>query len=334
MGTQVFSYCYALMSVKFEENSTLTSISHGAFYNCSFLPSIDIPNSVRTIDGYAFAFCYALRAVTFEENSKLTNINEYAFYTCTSLETIILPDSLKIIDEWCFSECSSLTSIYISDSVATIENYAFFSCSNLTIYCEAPSKPSGWLDNWYSSDRPVVWNSYKGIQGSLNGLEYAACYDTEGNPYIIITGYNGSNTDVVIPEYIEVNGEDIVVKEISEDAFSGQTNIVSVTISDSVTIIGDSAFEGCKNLGTVNIGENSQLISIGNDAFFNCSSLTSIYIPDSVTIIGGNVFYGCSNLTIYCEASSRPSGWVSFWNNSNRPVVWNCTYDEYLETIA
>lgn len=50
--------------------------------------------------------------------------------------------------------------------------------------------------------------------------------------------------------------------------------------------------------------------------------------------ISSYAFYKCSNLTIYCQAYSQPSGWSSYWNPSNRPVVWNCTYDEYLAAIA
>jgi len=41
-----------------------------------------------------------------------------------------------------------------------------------------------------------------------------------------------------------------------------------------------------------------------------------------VTSIGSYAFFGCSSLTIYCEATSKPSGWYSDWNYSNRPVVW------------
>jgi len=41
-----------------------------------------------------------------------------------------------------------------------------------------------------------------------------------------------------------------------------------------------------------------------------------------VTSIGSSAFYNCSSLTIYCEVTSKPSGWSSSWNESNRPVVW------------
>jgi hypothetical protein len=66
--------------------------------------------------------------------------------------------------------------------------------------------------------------------------------------------------------------------------------------------------------------------SIGSYAFSGCTSLTSIIIPDSVTSIGNYAFSNCTSLTIYCEAASKPSGWNSDWNYSNRPVVWGHTH--------
>ena len=79
-------------------------------------------------------------------------------------------------------------------------------------------------------------------------------------------------------------------------------------------------FIGGKENESVTIGNG--VTSIGDYAFYNCSSLTSVTIPDSVTSIGSSAFSGCSNLTIYCEATSRPNGWDSFWNSSNCNVVW------------
>ena len=192
----------------------------------------------------------------------------------------------------------------------------------------------------------AVWSSY----------EYEIKEDDNGK-YAVIIGYDDSITDVIIPENIILSGEEIPVKEISQTAFKENQKVESVTVSNKVTTIDEYAFYYCSNLTTVTFGENSQLTTIGIFAFYvcssltsinipdsvttiganafsYCSSLTSIYIPDSVTTIGGGPFYKCSNLTIYCEASSKPSGWSSIWNDSDRPVVWNTTYDEYLDAIA
>ena len=68
-----------------------------------------------------------------------------------------------------------------------------------------------------------------------------------------------------------------------------------MTIPDSVTSIGGSAFSGCSSLTSVTIPEG--VTSIGGGAFSGCSSLTSVTIPDSVTSIGSSAFSGCRSLT-------------------------------------
>ncbi|MCL2679411.1 MAG: leucine-rich repeat domain-containing protein [Dehalococcoidia bacterium] len=85
-------------------------------------------------------------------------------------------------------------------------------------------------------------------------------------------------------------------------AFGGCGNLVSVTIPDSVTIIGDEAFFGCVSLTSVTLPNN--LKSIGRKAFERCRSLTSINIPVGVTSIGAEAFYGCPNLTVTCPPNS------------------------------
>ena len=293
------------------EDIPVKVIADNAFYNNKTITSVIIPNSVTTIEDNAFYKCSNLTTVTFGENSQLTTIGWYAF-----------------------RYCSSLTSIYIPDSVTTIGSGAFYECFNLTIYCEASSKPSGWYSDWTYSNCPVVRNCISSFEISDEGLHFVVVLDGNGDKYITIGGYTGLSTNVVIPSSINVDGEDIPVKVITDNVFYNNKTITSVIIPDSVTTIGEDAFRDCSNLTTVTISENSQLISIGSSAFEGCSSLTSIYIPDSVTTIGSHAFYECSNLIIYCEAFSGPSGWDSNWYPYNRPVVWNCTYDEYLETIA
>ena len=331
IGDHAFYYCSSLTSIYIP--NSVTTIGDSAFGYCSSLTSIYIPNSVTTIGGAAFFGCSNLTTVTISENSQLTSIGDQAFCYCSSLTSIYIPNSVTIIGDYAFYYCSSLTSIYISNSVTTIGEYSFDGCFKLTIYCEASSRPSGWNYYWNYSNRPVVWSS-NGQYGKYSGFTYGISIDNEGKPYITITGYTGSSTNVVIPSSINVNGEDIPVKVIADNAFYDNDTITSVTIPDSVTAIGDYAFYYCSNLKTVTISENSQLTSIGDFAFGDCSSLTSIYIPDSVTAIEGHAFRNCSNLIIYCEASSRPSGWNYYWNYSDRPVLWNTTYEKYLEAIA
>ncbi|MDR0920423.1 MAG: leucine-rich repeat protein, partial [Oscillospiraceae bacterium] len=92
-------------------------------------------------------------------------------------------------------------------------------------------------------------------------------------------------------EYIIPDG----VNSIDDWAFD-HSDLTSITIPESVTSIGDAAFQSCENLTSISIPEG--VTSIGTAMFNNCSSLTSITIPESVTSIGEDAFYNCDSLTI------------------------------------
>ncbi|MBQ6936490.1 MAG: leucine-rich repeat domain-containing protein [Clostridia bacterium] len=85
------------------------------------------------------------------------------------------------------------------------------------------------------------------------------------------------------------------VTSIGYSAFSGCTNLTTITIPDSVTSIGNFAFIECTNLTTITIPDS--VTSIGDFAFSECTNLTTITIPDSVTSIGDGAFSWCENLT-------------------------------------
>ncbi len=117
-------------------------------------------------------------------------------------------------------------------------------------------------------------------------------YEVSGNT-ITITGCNKSASDVVIPSKIKGR----TVTSIGESAFSGCSNLRSVTIPDSVT-------------------------SIGSYAFYNCSSLTSITIPDSVTSIGTGAFSGCSSLNRVDITDIAAWCKISFGSNNSNPLYY------------
>ena len=127
------------------------------------------------------------------------------------------------------------------------------------------------------------------------GLHGDLRYRDLGNSITII-GYNGQSSTVVIPNTI--NGKPVTAigenRVTGYPPFSNNTTLVSITIPDSVTTIGNRAFFGCSNLTNVTLSNN--LVSIDEYAFYNCKSLRSITIPNSVTSIGGSAFGGCSGL--------------------------------------
>lgn len=172
----------------------------------------------------------------------------------------------------------------------------------------------------------------KGVIGAINelnskitkkfseGLSFGQ--PTNNKTYYFVEGIGTcTDTDIIIPP--TYNGKP--VSSIYSNAFSGCTNLTSITIPDSVTRIFVSAFSGCSSLTSITIPDS--IISIGNNVFYGCTSLTSVVIPDSVTSIGTGAFYGCSSLTIYCEADSQPNEWFPGWNTSNRPVIWGAITD-------
>jgi len=126
------------------------------------------------------------------------------------------------------------------------------------------------------------------------------------------------------------------VTSIGERAFFSCYGLTSITIPDGVTSIGSNAFRNCTGLTSITIGDG--VISIGSEAFYSCTGLTTVYIPSSVTTItdasSDSPFYGCSSsLKIYCGASSKPSGWRTYWNYYNTSTAlsttWGVTREQY-----
>ena len=108
----------------------VTSIGGNAFFGCTSLTSITIPESVVSIGDSAFAYCTSLTSVTIPDS--VTSIGNVAFGVCESLTSIMIPDGVTIIGNLAFIGCTSLTSITIPDSVTTIGGYTFSDCSKLT----------------------------------------------------------------------------------------------------------------------------------------------------------------------------------------------------------
>ena len=150
-----------------------------------------------------------------------------------------------------------------------------------------------------------------------DGFKYGVIADT-----VFITGYEGSETDIEVPATIEgkpvaaldyfafSNNTVITSVKLNENllvirggtvnyhkgAFFGCENLKTVTIPDSVILIDDCAFEGCKSLEAVIISENSKLERIGEYTFASCEKLENIYVPDSVKTVETGAFSGCTSL--------------------------------------
>ena len=302
------------------------NILRGAFYGCSMLTTVTLPDSVASI-------------------------GDYAFYNCTGLTSVPIPNSVESIGDYAFYNCTGLTSVPIPDSVESIGAYAFSGCTAEIIWENSPKITTigDCAFGEYRGNAIVIPDSVT----SLGGYVFSGCTAE------IRWGENAKIKDINIYQFNGYNGNSIVIPDsvtsIDEGAFSGCSSLESITIpfvgaeagktsqdtyqypfgyifgtfsytggtevrqdyygsSTShttydyyyipsslrrVTVTGGNilygAFDNCSMLTSVTIGNS--VTSIGNNAFTFCTGLTSVTIGNSVTSIGSNAFYDCRGLT-------------------------------------
>ena len=295
--------------------NSVTSIGEGAFSSCTGLTSITIPNSVTSIGGYAFSFCTGLTSI--EIGNSVTSIGNSAFSGCTGLKEVHISN----LAAWCgidfsadysnplFYACNLylngelVTDLVIPNSVTSIGSYAFSGCSGLTSIV---------IPNSVTSIGENAFNGCKELT-SIVVDDYNTKYDSRENCNAIIE--TETNTLILGCKNSVIPNS---VTSIGDYAFNGCTGLTSITIPNSVTSIGSSAFNGCTGLTSITIPNS--VTSIGSSAFNGCTGLTSVVIGNSVTSIGRYAFYECTGLkTVYnfsnltFSKGSEGSGYVAYY---------------------
>ena len=319
---------------------SVTSIGKYAFYNCSKLTSVTIPNSVTSIGEYAFEYCKLTsftipNSVTsigygaFAECSKLTSITipesvtsigNAAFSGCSSLTSATIPNRVTSIGKYTFSGCSSLTSLTIGESVTSIGYRAFTKCSSLTSVMIGESVTSIGEEAFYDCRNLLSVINQSGlniVEGSVTH-GYVAYYATNvyvendtigdfmfaksaGKDYVV--AYLGNDCQITLPENYRGNSYGI-----GDGLFSKNKTANSITIPNAVTSIGACAFYGYSDLNVVYIGNS--VISIGNGAFYNCPNLYKvIMLPNTVPSGINSAFESLSGRITYVGNTNYRSGY-------------------------
>lgn len=236
IGDEAFSKCDKLNSITLYDG--ITKIGQGAFSDCTNLNFINLPNSITEIGESAFEYCRELSSIVLPNS--LTKINKSTFLGCKYLTSITIPASVLEIGEMSFSDCSELNFITIPRGVIEIGKDAFHSCGELiSINVDANNK------------------NYSSIEGIL--------FDKNAN--ILIQYPQGKcESTYQIPNS---------VTKISDNAFDGCVDLISITIPASVIEIGELVFHGCKNINTINIDVNNI------NFYMNDKSLMKIHYNES-----------------------------------------------------
>jgi hypothetical protein len=348
IGYMAFWNCSSLTSVTIPDS--FTSIGDRAFGGCTGLTSIEIGSSVISIGDYAFLNCYSLTSIAIP--GSVTSIEDYLFYNCTSLTSITIPNSVNSIGYSAFSNCSGLTSITIPASVTSIGDSAF-SNSGLT---------SITIPDSVTSIGEEVFRSCSGLTSitipesvtSIGYQAFAYCTSlTSINIPSSVTSISPAAFDGCNALSITLNNASLDLYSVGSGLYNRVTNIIipegtteialraffrcrlvtSITIPDSVTSIGASAFADCTSLTSINIP--GSVSSIGSSAFYNCSGLTSVTIPDSVNSIGNYALAYCSGLTsVIFEGDAPTFGTDLFTESGSVTVYYNSNYSGWSSTVA
>ena len=247
----------------------------------------------------------------------VTSIGAAAFSGRYYLSSISIPNTLNNIGNSAFSGCSNLTQVYChAKNIPTTGSYVFSSFSNMTIYV-----PATLLSSYKAT---VPWSNYN-VESLTNitdyngySLKYTVTNVTPAECEVVCSKKTTTQTSITIPSVVTILGAEYNVTSIGNDAFMDCSNVIGVSIPNSIK-------------------------TIGNYAFYNCYNINNIVIPNSVTTIGSNAFYRCNIISIPNSVTSVGDCAFQYCNfESNSVRIPNClksignavfSYCSYLKSV-
>ena len=299
-----------------------TQIADYAFYCCSELISITIPNSVTTIGELTFPKGNGLKHISVNWN---TPLSVTLYNLDVSNITLSIPDGTSALYRadkfWqkfnmILEKSEYPCALPLAGGSINSDSITWVICDTVLLI-----NGNGAIPNYLPNNSP--WHTYSSsIRNVIIEGNVSLIGDCAFTGFINLTSITIPNSVTAIGNYAFFRCSNLAsitipnsVTAIKESAFSGCSGLTSITIPNSVTYIGNSAFSGCSNLTSITIPNS--VTGIEYATFANCSSLTSITIPNSVTYIGSSAFSGCSNLTsITIPNSVTVIGYQAFHNTN------------------
>ena len=264
--------------------------------------------SVTEIDLYAFWACSGIHSVVIPNS--IISIGAYAFYGCSGIDSIYLGSGIQSFGYSSLGNCANLSYVYynIKNGRGGVLSYGGYGASNP-----------------YNGDIPLfntsIHLSKVEIGDSVDTIPVYAFYNTPIDTLIISDSvqhvgdfaYYMSDQSFYFQELYLGSA----IRSIGQCSFYNRcSRLPQIIIPESVIQIGDTAFYNCQNVQNINIGDNVRII--GNYAFYNCTNVHQLNIPDRVTNIGTYAFYGCSSVdSIYFGVNISTIGRSAFEGCSN-----------------
>ena len=282
--------------------NTLTFIGQRSFLSCHGLTGeIVIPDSVTIIGTNAFFYCNNITSVVFGNN--LSEIRSYSFAQCYSLEHISnFPESLTKLDDGAFDRCGNLCdSVVIPPLVTTIGEHAFAGCSIPSVVI---SEGVTTIERGAFSSCPIgalhVPSTLVSISPENNAFGEGAFHNC--------TRLQSITVDEANPIYDSRGNCNALIETATNTLLKGCKNTI---IPDDITIIGLNAFLSINELNTITIPNSVERLE--TSAFAGCNSLTTITLPSNISYIGIGALNCCGLTSIVSKSPTPPTAYNSQW---------------------
>ena len=273
---------------------SVTSIGKSTFSGCSGLSSIIIPENVTSIVSSAFDGCSNLTSMVF--NAK----NCKSLFFPTSLRNLVIGNKVTSIVNRAFEKCK-LQTLTIGTDVTSIGSNVFVENSKPQKVIWLPNTPPTGYENASGNINYVSNENYSNIQNTRVYKHLSSIFEVDGIKYVPVSpsertcdaidcNYEKAIENIKINDVVSYKNIGMTVLNVNSYTCYGNEFIKTLNINNSGKI-DERAFEGCKNITSVEFG--NKITSIGDYAFYGCIAIKEIKIPNSVTSVGAYGFSGC-----------------------------------------